>query len=84
MFNLSEKAISPGFISLQIKQHFNYSHGVSLRRNFCKFNVLHFLKSCCVSQQEQYSSDALIYLQAHPIIHLAKRIITRLCAKSVY
>lgn len=55
-----------------------------MKRNYCKFNVLHSFKSYCISQQDQYSTDALICLQAHPIIYLAKRIITRLCAKSVY
>lgn len=57
---------------------------MSAQRHYCKFNVLHSFKIYFISQQEQYSTDALIYLQAHPIICVANRIITRLCAKSVY
>lgn len=36
------------------------------------------------SPQAPYPTDAPIFLWARPIICLANRIITRLCAKSVY
>lgn len=57
---------------------------MSMEHNNRRFTCLHFLKSYCISQQDQYTTDALIYLQAHPIIYLTKRIISRLPAKSVY
>ena len=64
------KAITSRLINVQIKQQSDYS----------KFTRLHFSKSHCISHQDL----ALIYLQAHSIIYLAKCIITRLCAGSVY
>lgn len=55
-----------------------------MERNYYKFIGLHHFESYCISCIDQYSTDALMYLQTHPIIYLAKCIITRLCASSVY
>lgn len=72
------------FHQLANEQHFNYHQGESSQCNYCKFNVSPSFEIYFISQQDQYSTDALIYLQAHPIICLASRIITRLCTKGVY
>lgn len=74
-----------GVINLQIELRFNYSPSLWPRDTLIvEFNVLRSFKSDCISEQDQYAADVLIYLQARPIIYLVKRIITRLCAKSVY